>query len=73
MEQEIDRQIGAVSAVMWILYQLYGSCSEDRVELKCEAINLPTHLHFISHLWSQALVTDEVVEIKWLGSALDIQ
>ncbi len=48
MEREIDRRIGAASAVM----RLTGVChDEEGAELQGEALDLPVNLRSYSHLW----------------------
>ncbi|TWW53743.1 hypothetical protein D4764_0109230 [Takifugu flavidus] len=49
MEREIDRRIGAASAVMRTLHR---SVVVKRAELKGKALNLPVDLRSYPHLWS---------------------
>ncbi|TWW78139.1 R2 Retrovirus-related Pol polyprotein from type I retrotransposable element [Takifugu flavidus] len=49
MEREIDRRIGAASAVMRTLHR---SLVVKRAELKGEALDLPVDLRSYPHLWS---------------------
>uniref|UniRef100_A0A674MBB2 Reverse transcriptase domain-containing protein n=1 Tax=Takifugu rubripes TaxID=31033 RepID=A0A674MBB2_TAKRU len=49
MEREIDRRIGAASAVMWTLDR---SVVVKRAEPKGEALDLPVDLRSYPHLWS---------------------
>ena len=51
MKREIDRQIGAASAVR-------ERCSEEETELEGEALNLPVNLRSNDHLRPQALGSD---------------
>ncbi|KAI3370614.1 hypothetical protein L3Q82_007190 [Scortum barcoo] len=48
MEHEIDRQIGAASTVMWLVYRTLVVVKKS----KDEALDLPVNLCSHSHLWS---------------------
>ena len=44
MEHEVDRRIGAASAVMQVLYQTIVVKKEERAESEGKALNLPVGL-----------------------------
>ncbi|KAI3361882.1 hypothetical protein L3Q82_002204 [Scortum barcoo] len=50
IEREIDRRIGAASAVMRSVYRTV--CGEEGAESKGEALDLPVNLRSHPHLWS---------------------
>ncbi len=50
MEREIDRRIGAASAVMRSIVPVCRG--EERAEPQGEALDLPVNLRSYSHLWS---------------------